>query len=233
MEVCMKDKDSRKGLTLLEVVVLVALLFLLAAFLIPAIIPMGPPHGHQGLRLASNGRRIYMQVFAAATENTGERTNFWAASNPNSTYANYEPTSTEYFRWLMTPYDEDHPKKGAGVVQQDFGAFAAPGIEPVSSLEEFNAEANPWMVTADLTETSPTGIPFMMTRNVNLAQLKDWRPNERQRIESLGNGIYEDPYGDETLIVVRMGGGSEVLVKKRLLWDILNPTVATNIVLQP
>ncbi len=227
----MTHKHSRAGLTLLEVVVLVAFLFLLASIIIPAVTsPMGTP-GY--IRLVSNAGGIYKQVFAAATENTGGRTNYWAASVPNTTYADYEPTSTAYFRWLMTPYDKAHPEKGAGAVQLDFSIFHASGLPGVASLDDLSSETNPWVVVADLTETSTSGTPFLMTRNVNETRLKEWRPNERQALDRLGIGTYAEPYGKERLLVVRVGGGTEVLEKKRLLWEILNPNAATNRVLRP
>jgi len=183
--------------------------------------------------ISSNARGIYTQIYAASTENIGGKTNYWAASEPDIQYANYQPNSTDYFRWLMTPYDIKNPAAGAEVVQQDFGAFAAPGMEPANSLDEFSAEANPWMVVADLDERSPSGIPFMITRNFNEMWLKALGENSREPLAHVGAGSFAKPYGREALFVVRIGGGAEILNEKQLFWGILNPTTATNRVLRP
>jgi len=225
---------SRKGFTLIEMLVVIAIIALLASILIPAI--TGALARAQRLRLSTNAGGIYKQIFAAATENTGGRTNYWAASTPNTTYANYTANSTAYFVWLMTPYDINNPANGAEVLQQDFSAFAAPEMDPVSDLTELDADANPWLVTADLNETSTSGTPFMMTKNINVTALQTWT-NAQTPITT--GEIPEDqtpsdnpPYGREALIVVRVGGGSEVLNEKQMFWDILNPTNADNPVLQ-
>ncbi len=200
--------------------------------LIPAIRGASGHGHHPDSRLRSNARGIYNQIFAAATENTGGRTNYWAATEPNTEFANYEPTSTEYFRWLMTPYDIMNPANGAEALQQDFSAFHAEGLLEIRDLSDLTPETNPWVVVADLSEYSTSGTPFMITRNINEIRLRKW-DHVQTPLQNIGTGPFHTPFGGESLIVVRVGGGNEILNQQQLFWDILNPTLATNLILQP
>jgi len=232
-----REHGAKAGITRTGVVVCIALFFFMGYL------------GHLKIRMnlresshhryASYARGIYTQIYAASSENIGGRTNYWAASSPNTTHADYQPTSTDYFRWLMTPYDIKNPAAGAEVVQQDFIAFALPGMGSVSSLDEFSAETNPWMVVADLDERSPSGIPFMITRNLNETALQGVKSGSPEKLENLGVGTYDTPFGRERLIVIRIGGEVEILKNKLYFFDAppswreLNPTSATNLILQP
>ncbi len=190
------------------------------------------------LLIASSASGIYRQIFAAAIENAGGRTHYWAVSSPDTTHANYQPTSTDYFRWLMTPYEIQDPAKGAGAVQQDFRVFNVAGFY-VFDLSDLKPESNPWVVVADLSEASPSGIPFMITRNLNENELVGVRSGSPEKLKNLGIGKYDTPFGRERLIVIWTGGGVEILKNKLLFfdappsWNELNPTSATNQILQP
>ncbi len=220
----------RSAITLIQVIVCLVLTLVVIWIMVPIVIQhLMKGHGHPRRYDMSS---MYKQVFAAATENTGDRVNYWAASEPDTKYANYKPTSTDYFRWLMTPFDVNDPAKGAGVLQQDFFPFQGPGLKAISRLEDLTADSNPWVVVADLSETSASGTPFMISRNVNEMQLSEWS-QPQPPLMNVGTGTYSTPHGEEALMVVRVGGGSDVLKPKQFFWDILNPTSATNRVLQP
>lgn len=102
----------------------------------------------------------------------------------------------------------------------------------MSTLEELTPDSNPWVVVADLDENSTSGTPFMISRNVNETRLKAWT-NEQEPLQNVGVGPYETPFGDQFLLLVRVGGGSDVLTERQLFWDLLNPNAGTNVILQP
>lgn len=72
----------------------------------------------------------------------------------------------------------------------------------------------------------------MISRNVNETRLQNW-DRTQDLLKNVGVGTYDLPFGDESLIVIRMGGGGEVLDRKRFFWDILNPNNETLPILQP
>jgi prepilin-type N-terminal cleavage/methylation domain-containing protein len=218
--------SPRDGLTLVEVLVVLVLLALLAAFLLPTL-----PHSHgdrpHALRTAANGAGIYKQIFAQASLPSDAMDFFADSDSP------YYGTSTEYFRWLMRPRNVENPEEGAGVLAQDFSPFVIGDIRPPADLESFSAVHNPWSVVADTDVDTAPGTPFLISRHVNETRLKDWRPGTEVPLEHVGEGRYSHPLDGEFLIVIRHGGGAEVLTPPRFLWDVLNPTAQTHLLLNP
>lgn len=222
--------DAKNGLTLPELLVLLVCLLLAASIIVPAV--TGSMSTPSYLRLAHDAGGIYTQIFAAATENTTNKINYWPSTQPDPQYESYSLTSTDYFRWLLTPYDIKYPEKGAGVLQQDWSVFHADGLAEISFLDDLTSVTNPCCVVANVSETTSSGTPFMISKNVNEARLQVWdRPQDP--LENVGVRTYDLPFGDEMLIVVRMGGGAEVLNRKQFFWDLLNPNQEIFPILQP
>ena len=204
-----KTKDS--GFTLIEMLVVIAIIALLAAILVPTV--TNALENANRTRALSNGRGIYQAIFAAHLETI----NFpldppvW----PSQASAG-DTNSTVYFTRLMDPDEE--------VLSPDFGLFAASGVPAARELTSFAAANNTWIVVDEAKNSSPSQLPFLITRNLEGTALEDTSDDVD------ASGI---PYEDKALVVVRVGGGGEVIPTRALKWNNVNPSGATNVMLRP
>lgn len=211
---------TKQGLTLIEVLLCVALLLLLAAFLIPAVTGPPPGHGHGRTRMLAKGRAIFQSVFAASLEDP--------SVSPDVFWPSDDLSSTAYFRRQMQN----------GALSEDFSLFSAPGVPAATRLAAFSAENNAWsVVSGSHMKQSAAQDPFLISRNLNETALIDWAGDERMALQNIGSrssrSEYTTPYGDEFLVVVRMGGGGEVIPRSAQRWHILNPNSLAHPILTP
>lgn len=200
----MKTKmKNRQGFTLIEMLVVIAIIALLAAILVPAV--TGALENANRTRALANGRSIFQQIFAADLDDVLHATeDYW----PSATHVENFTTSTAYFVWLM---DEDRE-----VLKRDFAMFSATGIPAFSGDGDLVAANNTWTVTKGANKGSSSSTPFLVTRNIDVAVTALIKSED----EIIPKGV---PYQDRALVVIRTGGGGEALQKKALNWKILNP----------
>lgn len=214
------DTRTKQGLTLIEVLVCIALLLVAAALFIPIVSGPRLGDGHTRTRMLANGRGIFQSLFAASLEDLSvSQDMFWPSD---------DLSSTAYFRRQME----------IGALSEDFSLFSAPGVPAAFSQASFSAENNAWSVVKGVSmKESHAQDPFLISRNLNETALIDWAGDESLSLENIGyrgaRSEYTTPFGDEFLVVVRMGGGGEVLHSNSLLWHILNPNSLTHPILTP
>lgn len=236
----MKIKQTKKtGFTLIEMLVVIAIIALLASILIPAV--TGALKKAERLKVMTNGKGIYTNIFATITDISASGINYY----PEEGSTKYPATSTGYFKWLMRDFDDN---SGAGkIISEDLSVFVASGVTRADSLSDMDGEDNPWSVVTGITAESEASLPFIVSRNLNESRLVDWGTNTELRPQNVGvgtsnttAGAYKDPYGEDAIIVIRAGGGGEVIVRRDMTWAVINQgsqnnadVRPTNVILQP
>ncbi|MDF3130322.1 hypothetical protein P0Y35_14025 [Kiritimatiellaeota bacterium B1221] len=179
------------------------------------------------MRLMVNGQYIYTCLFVTLTDSSGVSDEDLKPSLPLSDPSSdlYFESSTDYFVHLVIKdISPPNPWKG----------FSCKGLKPApgsynpdkpSSAEAFKLENNAWSVVTDLDiGESDAAVPFLITRNLQARHLMSTA--EKPVLKGV-------PYEDEAIVIIRAGGGGEVLTKRNILWENINPTGLYNKILHP
>ena len=234
-------RNRQKGFTLIEMLVVIAIIALLAAILVPAV--TRALESANRTRLIANGTGIYKSVFAEIADVQAElyggssvalpitATNNLSSSVPDLVMDN----SNEYFVYLVTNE----------ILEVNWSYFAAtkipaasgravessPGSWDSSTISVFGEANNAWAVVGDL-DVDDTGTPYLITRNIGgesdsvTALAENYGTNDAPEVGGA-------PYEDRALVVVRIGGAGEAMKEKNIRWRNLNPGKMNNPLLYP
>ena len=220
------NKNANRGFTLIEMLVVIAIIGLLASILVPAVTKA--LESANRTKMVNNASQLYKALYTIVADGGGiyDGRTFDFPSHNDTTGA-FVPADTtrDYFAYLATN----------GVLQVPWSFFAAkdvpaaPGIYDGTpgSLAAFTSNNNAWRAVSNLS-TQDVGAPFLVSRNLTAPALNGGY-DVNARVTELAGA----PYRENGLVVLFVGGNAQPMLNQALLWRNLNPTRKDNVILGP
>ena len=221
----------RKGFTLVEMLVVIAIIAILAAALFPAI--QSAIDSAKATAMKNKGRGVWIAVTSANSEREPlGKTALWPALINGSTNS----TSSKYFTYLMSDGSVDMAGAPVGLnSEQDRlcsdlkpDMLAGAGVTAASDAATFgtlsaaagaqNSNPNAWNVFI-ISDGSQSDAPFMLTRNVTFTSMTGIDSNS---VPNFNAGL--SPFGEKRAVWVTRGGGCFDARKKYVYGSLLQST---------
>ena len=225
-------KVSRKGFTLVELLVVIGILGILMASLFPAI--SSAMLNAKTTAMASNGRKLHQAITLANTsrETAGKGTTVWPKTQKDEGAGDTSgeqdigdmsfSSTTEWFKKLFDMDNYGSTDRHAEVEDLDLNVLSGSGVPSISG-KTLEAKNIAWVAVANIQDGIPDCIPVFVTRNVDYktldSSLAQYDGKTATRIE-IGKGEYSTPFQDKAWIIVRKGGGVDTIKAKYSTLDV-------------
>ena len=206
------NATSRSGLTLVELIVVVAVLFVAASVLTPCI--SNAPLQANMTAVGTRGRDVYVAVTGANTEREAlGLPPLWprdfdpaADTNRTATAGVAFTNSTDYFAWLIGGQGSALFKEEPRATSLDFSKLAGADVLACPTNRSLTAENNLWTVAANVRSDMSELIPILITRNIDASSLAA-RMAEQDKAKVLRfDPSWETPFGNKAFVLIRKGG---------------------------
>ena len=225
-------KVSRKGFTLVELLVVIGILGILMASLFPAI--SSAMLNAKTTAMASNGRKLHQAITLANTsrETAGKGTTVWPKTQKDEGAGDTSgeqdigdmsfSSTTEWFKKLFDMDNYGSTDRHAEVEDLDLNVLSGSGVPSISG-KTLEAKNIAWVAVANIQDGIPDCIPVFVTRNVDYktldSSLAQYDGKTATRIQ-IGKGEYSTPFQDKAWIIVRKGGGVDTIKAKYSTLDV-------------
>jgi prepilin-type N-terminal cleavage/methylation domain-containing protein len=208
---------SNNGFTLVEMLVVIAIIALLASALFPAI--TGAMDSAKATALKNKGRGIWTAVTTANNERTVlNRSALWPANYTNGIGS---ASSAGYQTWLLS----EGGKSSAGKIAEskedqlvpdlDPTSFIASGITAANRGSSIDEENTAWRV-CNISDNDSAEVPFLVTKNLS-TNVKEFKHSSSE--DGSDENRYEldpgvEPFGAKRAVWVTHGGSCSDASKK-------------------